>query len=130
MCEKRIANEEIVYRRIPDGSPWIKSPDRITSTNFKLNDRRGDLGLSVYRDSIVTPDDVLAKPDAIDGSFLTLATAGDIRGLIDGKGRSRCLDVVAVDDADDPGHAEIRGPKPGKLTTSASKALCGLFKRI
>ena len=130
MCEPRIADEEVVYLRIPDSSPWFESPDRITTANFKLSRKRGDLGLSVYRNKIVSLDDVIAKPGATPGCFLTAATVGDIRGLTDGRGKPLCLDVVAVDDDDDPGHAEIRGPEPGKLNRSASKALCDLFKRI
>ena len=130
VCEQRINDEEIVYLRIPDGSPWFEPPDRITSANFKLNRKRGDVGLSVYRDRVVTPDEVLAKPAATSGCILASATTGDIRGLLDGTDKPLHLDVVAVDDENDPGHAEIRGPEPGKLKASASRALCGLFKRI
>ena len=38
------------------------------------------------------------------------------------------LDMVAVDDEMDPGHAEIRGTEPGKLSSSASRALKKLFR--
>lgn len=130
MCEQRIADEEIVYLRIPDGSPWREPPNRITSANFKLNHKRGDLGLSVYRDIVVTSADVLAKPGVTPGCFLAAATVGKIRELKDGAGNPRCLDVIAVDDEDDPGHAEIRGPEPGKFKKSVPRALCDLFKRI
>lgn len=103
VCEQRIADEEVVYLRIPDGSQWFEPPDRIATGNFKLNHKRGDLGLSVYRHNVVTPADVLAKPGATPGCFLAAATVGDIRVLIDGAGKPRCLDVIAVDDEDDPG---------------------------
>ena len=130
MCEQRIADEEIVYLRIPNSSDWFEPPDRIATGNFKLNRKRGDLGLSVYRHKIVSPDEVLAKPDTIPGSFLTSTTVREIRDLINGAGKPRGLDVIVVDDEDDPGHAEIRGPEPGKFQASVPRALWGLFNRI
>lgn len=89
-----------------------------------------DLGLSVDRANRVGAADVLAKPDAIPGSFLVAATAGEIRMLRDGNGEPLPLDVVAVRDENDPGHAEIRGPVSGTLSNSASLALKRLFRRL
>ena len=128
MCDRTIGDDEILLRRIPPGSRWFEPPDRITSANFKL--RPNDLGLSVYRRKIVSPEEVLQKPEAIAGSFVVQATAGDIRKLTDGNGKPLNLDVVAVADENDPGHAEIRGPAPGRCSQSTSNALRRLFKPV
>ena len=130
MASHHIADEEVLYLRIPPGSDWFQPPDRITTANYKLDTRKDELGLSVYRASVVSANSVLARPDAIPDSFLVSATIGDIRGLKNGIGDPLNLDVIPVNDAHDPGHAEIRGPKPGRLTKSTSKALRDLFQRI
>lgn len=129
MSDQEIGDDEIVFRRVPQSTPWFEPPDRITTANYKLDRRRHEMGLSVYRKEIVSPDEVLSQPDAIPGSFLTSASVGDIRNLKNGKGEDLNLDVIAVDDEDNPGHAEIRGPEPGKLAPAASKALQNLFNR-
>lgn len=138
MSSERIADEEILYRRIPPGERWFEPPDRITSANFKLGtneDGTKEEGLSVYRASIVTPAEVLEKPNAIPGSRIACAEAGKIRALQGGDkkpGHKKPLhlDVVIVNDEDDPGHAEIRGPAEGKLSRSASQALKKLFRLL
>lgn len=130
MADERIPDEEIVYRRIPPSLPFFEDPDRITTQSFKLDRRRGDWGLSVYRATVVTSQDVLAKPEAVEGSHIASASVGDIRNLVGGDGKKLLLDVLIVDDEDNPGHAEIRGPQPGELSPSASKALRGLFKLL
>jgi hypothetical protein len=124
-----ITDDEIVFRRVPLSEPSFEPPDRISTANYKLDQRRNELGLSVYRKDVVAADEVLARPDAIPGSFLTFAKVGDIRSLKDGKGEDLNLDVIAVDDEDDPGHPEIRGPEPGKLSAAAAKALRRLLQR-
>jgi hypothetical protein len=126
----RIDDDELVYLRVPSVTPWLEPPDQVSTANFKLDQRRGDLGLSVYRASVVRPQDVLAKPDAIPGSRLTQARVGDIRALVNGQNQPLNLDVIVVDDENDPGHAEIRGPVAGRLAPAASKALRDLFKLI
>lgn len=130
MSDQAIANDEVLYRCIPPGTPWLEPPGRITSANFKLrrskNGRREE-GLSVYRAAIVAEADVLARPEAESGSSVRQATAGEIRDLKNAEGTPLNLDVVAVGDENDPGHAEVRGPVPGKLTNSASRALKKLF---
>jgi len=128
----RIEDEEVVYLRVPPMAHWFEPPDHVTTANFKLDDRRGDLGLSVYRQSNVTVEQVLAKADAIPESRVASATVGEIRRL---KNRAKKpeplnLDVIVVDDENDPGHAEIRGPTPGTLAPAASKALRDLFKLV
>lgn len=121
-------DDEIVYRRIPPGQHWLQPPHRITSANFKL--KAGEQGLSVYRASIVTPQQVLQRPGVGKGFRIAKARVGDIRTLSkrDEKGQQvpLNLDVVAVGDADDPGHAEIRGP----ITAAASRALARLFQLL
>jgi len=121
--DETIPNDEVLLRRIPSGKPWFEPPDRITSANFKL--RPGEDGLSVYRERLVSADEVLKKPGAIDGSFVVRATAGEVRQARNGKGEPLGLDVVAVNDEYDVGHAEIRG----RLNASAAESLKRLFKR-
>lgn len=106
MADDRIDDDEIVMRRIPPDSPWFEN-ESPTSANFKLDRRRNEQGLSVYRASIVRPDQVLNMPEAIEGSRVARARVGDIRALRSGNGAPLHLDVVVVDDADNPGHAEI-----------------------
>lgn len=130
MPDAQIPDEEVVYRRIPPVMPFFEEPDRVTPANFKLDHRVNELGLSVYRESIVTPDQVLAMEMAIPGSRITAARVGDIRKLQGGDGKWLQLDVIIANDDNDPGHAEIRSPQPGVLTNSAAKALRGLFKLL
>jgi hypothetical protein len=120
-----VDDEDVVYLRVPPSSPWFEN-NRVTTANVGLE--ADELGLSVYRRSVVTGQQVLEKPGAIAGSFLLEARVGDIRDLKDGAGNSLQLDVVAVDDENDAGHAEIRSPT-GKLTKAARKALRDLFQR-
>lgn len=133
MSDERIADDEVLYRRIPPTERWFEPPNRITSANFKPR-RRGDgtseEGLSVYRAALVSPADVLRKPDAIPGSRVAAAKAGDIRALQNGAGNPLHLVVLAVDDENNPGHAEIRAETPGRLNQSAAKALRGLFTLV
>jgi hypothetical protein len=124
-----VADDEVLMRRIPPGSTWFEPPDRLTSANFKLQLKKHELGVSVYCQSIVSEVDLLASPDSIPGSFVVTATAGDVRRLTSGSGEPLRLDVMPADDEDNPGHAEIRGPEPGKLSPSASKGLRDLFAR-
>ncbi|MDP6507136.1 MAG: hypothetical protein QF886_26145, partial [Planctomycetota bacterium] len=126
MSETRLGDDEVVYRRIPPGSQWFEPPDRISSFNFKL--RSGETGLSVYRAGVVSDAEILKRPEAVPGSLVACATVDGIRQLKDGLGRTLGLDVVACDDEDNPGHAEIRGPLPGKLKASSSRALKKLFE--
>lgn len=130
MAEERRADEEVVFRRIPSTAPWFEPPNRISTANFKLNVRENELGISVYRQSVVSATEVLAKPDAIAGSRVVRCTIGEIRSLRNGKGESLQLDVIRVDDEQNPGHAEIRGPIPGKLTDAATKRLRDAFHDI
>ena len=128
MDQDHVWDSEILLRRIPPGSPWFEPPDRIASFNFKLKPR--EMGLSVYRERIVSRQEVLEMPQAIPGSLLAWATAGEIRALKNAAGQPLDLDVIAVADERDPGHAEIRGPESGKLSTSAAKALNKLFRLV
>lgn len=129
MPADRVADDDRVYRRIPRAAPWFAEPNTITSANFKLDHRRGDLGLSVYRASVITAADVLTKPAATRESFVVSARVADVRTLCSIKGEPLGLDVIVVDDEHDAGHAEIRGPSPGTLSPAASKALRDLFSR-
>ena len=126
MSPQRLPDDEVVYRRIPPGESYILPSGRISSGNFKLD--ADEQGLSVYLASLVSVAEVLRKPDALPNSTVASVTVGQIRGLQDASGNRFPLDVVVVDDEDDPGHAEIRGPEPGGLSTPASKALRDLFQ--
>ncbi|MCR4413235.1 MAG: hypothetical protein NUV77_12525 [Thermoguttaceae bacterium] len=84
----------------------------------------------MYRASMVGVDDVLAKPEAKPGCLVAQATAGAVRALTNAEGKPLNLDVVAIGDENDPGHAEIRGPNPGKMAPSASRELAKLFKVV
>ena len=128
VCEQSIPDDERLFHRIPPGTRWVAPPDRITSANFKL--REGEEGISVYRARVVSAEDVLEKPGVIPGSFLTQATAGAIRQLNDATAEPLRLDVVAVADEDDPGHAEIRGLCIRDRSKPAADALKTLFKRV
>ena len=124
MSKRTIADDEVLYRRIPPVLPWFEPPDRFTSANFKLRDN--ELGLSVYRASIVDVATVLSKPEAIADSKVAQATAAQIRAARNGKGEPLGLDVVAVNDENNPGHAEIRGT----ISTATARALKKLFKLV
>ena len=129
MCEQSISDDEVLFRRIPPGSDWFEPPDHIKSFNFKL--RPGEEGISVYRASIVSKEDVLNKPgEVIAGSFLAEAKVGEIRRLTDTAEASLHLDVIAIGDEKDPGHAEIRGEALLTRKKPAAKALKKLFTRV
>lgn len=124
MPERTIADDEILLLRIPPTPPWLVSPGHISSANFKLG--KEEKGLSVYRERIVSAGDVLAKPGVPPGCLLVSAAAGDVRSLKNAKGEPLFLDVVAVDDENDLGHAEIRG----RFSRSVAKSLSLLFRRV
>ena len=126
MSESAIADDEVVYHRIPPGKDYFEPPDRISSFNFKL--RPDELGISVYRACFVDVAGVLNKPSAIPGSRVSHATVRQIRAARDKKGELLLLDVVAVNDENDTGHAEIRGPILRQRPKIAAKALRDLFK--
>jgi hypothetical protein len=111
----RIDDDELVYLRVPPVTPWFEPPDQVSTANFKLDQRRGDLGLSVYRASVVRPQDVLAKPDAIPGSRVTQARVGDIRALVNGQNQPLNLDVIVVDDRMTLGTPKSAGRLQGDL---------------
>lgn len=128
MSDGQIADDEVLYRRIPSGKDWFEPPDRISSGNFKLKD--DELGISVYQAGIVNAAGVLSKPEAKPGSRVAAATAGAIRAARDGNQKALNLDVLPCNDENDPGHAEIRGPIPGVISSAAAKALRKLFKLV
>lgn len=126
MSDSTIGDDEVLYRRIPPGNDWFEPPDRISSLNFKL--RRDERGLSVYRASVVSARQVLDKPGALPGSRVAQSTARQIRSAGDAKGVPLGLDLVAINDEDDPGHAEIRGTSLSQRRTSVARALKELFR--
>jgi hypothetical protein len=130
VSERTIADDEVLYRRIPPGKDWFEPPDRISSLNFKLNLKLhpDELGISVYRARAVDVATVLSKPEAKPGSEVAQTTVGQIRAARDKEGNPLDLDVVPVKDENDPGHAEIRGTILREKPKSVAKTLRKLFK--
>ncbi|MEX2318180.1 MAG: hypothetical protein WD669_13560 [Pirellulales bacterium] len=123
----RILDDEIVYRRIPSYPPFYKPDNWLTTANFKLDSRRNELGLSVYRTSIRSLEEVLS---AVPNSFAVSASVREIRNLTNAGGTPLNLDVLPIDESGtNPGHAEIYGPTPGHLTRSMTNALRNLFAK-
>ncbi len=129
MNEHPVADDEILWRRIPRVEPYFRLPDEIGAMNFKL--RRDEAGISVYRAALTTAERVLESGGDFAEYFLVEATAGEIRTLCNSTGEHAGLDVVPDDpDAANAGHAMIIGPVAGKLTKSTSKALRDLFRLV
>lgn len=135
MSDDMIADDEVLYRRIPLGKNWFEPPDRIASGNFKLKD--DELGISVYRAAIVNLANVLNRPEVKHECKVAATTAGRIRAVNNADGKSLNLDVVPVNDENDPGHSEIRFRDPttgeivsGKISKSVAKAIRDCFKLI
>jgi hypothetical protein len=125
VCKQSIPDEERLFHRIRPGSTWFEPPDHVTSANFKI--RKKEMGISVYRASVVSEDEVLQKPGAIPDSIIVETTAGEIRKLTDLPGVSYNLDVIIVADENDPGHAEIRGEALHLHKNPIAKALQKIF---
>ena len=80
MPDDRVADQEVILRHIPGGTTFQAPGPRITSKNFEL--RAGEAGISVSRQVITTPDQLMARlgnPAA--GSRVATATAGALRAL-------------------------------------------------
>lgn len=122
-----ISDDERVMRRVPPGATWFEPPARLSSGNFAL--RPGELGLSVYREQLISQNTLLELPGTIPGSMVVSASVGEIRRLCNGAGLPLHLDVIAVDDDDNPGHAEIRAPGDKRFSRSISVALRDLFQK-
>ncbi len=121
-----LEDDETVYRRIPRWDGFFSPPDHVTTANFKL--RPQEVGLSVYKASVRTPESVVVGIGSLATSFLLRAKVRNIRGLQNTAHEALNLDVVEVPVEDDPGHAEIRKtPSGSKITPSAAKALRDLF---
>jgi len=125
-----VDDDEVVYRRIPQEPPFHKPDEWLTTANFKLDRRKSEKGLSVYRKDFRSIEEVLSARDAKPNSFVMSANVGEIRRLRNGKGDPLFLDVIAMDEGGaNPGHAEIRGPTPEYLSAATSKALRDLFAK-
>jgi hypothetical protein len=133
VSDPQVDDDEWVAIRIPPTSPWFEPPDRVSSANFKVDHRRQESGLSVYRLKIVTATDILSRTGVIQGSFLVVASVKAIRSLCNAIGNPLWLDVISDDDAGrNPRHAEIRvkwWTEQEKMPSSAAKALQRLFVR-
>ena len=128
MSDGPILDDEVLLRRIRLAEGWFEPPDRISSRNFKL--RPNELGISVYRAAVVDVTGVLNRPEVKGQYGVAATTTGEVRAAKNSEGKPLSLTIVPVNDENDPGHAEIRGPVPGKLSSSASKSLRDLFRLI
>lgn len=117
-----VADDEIVLRHIPGGPFWQAPPDgRITSHNFRL--RPHELGYSVSRAALTTPDQLMARlGDSSKGSRIAAAKVSDLRAL--------GFDVVPVPLADDPGHAEVRPISVDPSRKAVMRSLANAFRYL
>lgn len=122
-----IEDDEIVYRLIQPFPDWFEPPETIYSSCFRLRKTLNEIGISVFRASIATPDDVRWYRNADESYPVAGASVRDIRNAENGAGDPLNLDVIRVDvDPPLPGHSEIRG----EITGAASKRLAKIFKII
>lgn len=118
MTHDLVQDDEIILRHIPGGTTWQAPGPRITSKNFEL--RPGEVGVSVSRASITTPDRLMARlGDPAKGSRIATAPVAGIRGL--------GLEVVPDPIPDDPGHALIVSATSSLGDQPIRKRLAGLF---
>lgn len=54
-----IADDEVIFRHIPGGTLFQAPGPRVTSRNFDL--RVGEVGVSVSRASLTTPEQLMAR---------------------------------------------------------------------
>ena len=128
MARNEISDDEVVYRRIPAGPPFVKPPDCMTTANFKL--RPGEEGLSVDRASHVSIEEALQGHGALPDSRLVRAKVFDIRRLCNGEGSPLNLDVVADPTEDNPAHALIITSAGKRFSKAVSKALRDCFRWV
>lgn len=125
--EDVVDDDEVVYRLIQPYPSWFEPPDTINSSSFKLEKKKNEIGLSVFRASMATPDDVRSFCKADDSYHVAGALVRDIRNAVKGDGKALNLDVVRVDvEPPLPGHSEIRGD----ITGAASRKLAKIFKIV
>ncbi len=125
-----IGDDEIVYRRIPPGSTFVKPGPAVTSANFKPRAHLGETSISVNRASSTSPERLLAMVD--DEAIARLgprtewlvaaARAGDIRGL--------GFNVVPNELPYDPGHALITSATESLLDQAMQRKLARLFQFV
>ncbi len=91
-----IADDELLYRRIPVSKGWYTesglSPEAFDPLAGETS------GISVYRDKYKSVEDA-AKGKSKKGYFVAVLRAGDLR--------KHGIDVVPRPESDDPGHAEL-----------------------
>ena len=118
MAGDHVADEESVIRHIPGGTTFQAPGPRITSKNFEL--RPGETGVSVSRQGMTGPDQLLARiGDPAAGSRIASAPVAAIRAL--------GLEVVPDPIDGDPGHAEIRSGAANLSSHATRKQLASLF---
>lgn len=101
-----ISDREIVYRLIQPTPEWFDPPDVIKSSSFTL--RPADVGVSVFRARLATPEKVREYRHADESYPVAQAAVGEIRNAKNGAGVDLHLDVIRVDvDLPLAGHAEI-----------------------
>jgi hypothetical protein len=117
-----IGEDELLFRHVPGGIQFQNPPDKpITSENFRL--RPGELGLSVSRSSLTTPEALLRRlGDPAKGSRVAACRVGDLRAL----------GYVIVPDPlpDDPGHAVVLSGDNDLSARTPRKRLANLFQLL
>lgn len=113
-----IEDDETVLRHIPGGEPWLQPGPRITSANFGL--RPGEEGVSVTRQSVRLPDELLEQVDSTPQSRIAAARVGDIREL--------GFRVVPNPIPEDTGHALIKTDRASLSNRADRRKLKLLFR--
>ncbi|HVA48906.1 MAG TPA: hypothetical protein VNH11_21245 [Pirellulales bacterium] len=105
-----IADDEVLYRRVPVSTGWVKSVDEVLPEAFQP--RRDDTtGLSVFRAKFRKLDET-ARGASKHGYYVLELRAGDLRAA--------GIEIVPKPDDDAPGHAEIPSLAFGEPETNDS----------
>src|SRR5438477_7155361 len=81
--QEEIPDDELLLRHIPGGTRWQAPGPRITSANFQLRHDRNEMGVSVTRLALTTPERLLelVGGSVRSGSRVASVQAGDVRKL-------------------------------------------------
>jgi hypothetical protein len=115
-----IPDDEILLRHIPGGTRWQAPGPRITSGNFELRKDWGETGISVTRQSITSPGQLLSLLQTTPGSRVAAVRVAHVRSL--------GLRVVPKPLDSDPGHAEIQSDTASLDDHLVRKRLANAFQ--
>ena len=94
-----IADDEVLYRRIPASMGWFTPPSELNSSAFSPDKSRDITGISISRNKYNTPEDVARRGGEGRFYYIAVFLAGDLRRA--------GIRVVPRPTFSDPGHAEI-----------------------